>query len=104
STEAGPRPGACADTVAFAPGGFESIVTSWYGPWINVAQPLSAPHATASNIACRVMRNPLPSGRDATPGRPGWARSSRVVWLPRPPHPRTLEFEQPYLAFPSTVS
>src|SRR5262249_52643277 len=66
----GPRSDACADTVALAPGGFESIITSWYGPWTSVAQPLSAANATARNVACRVMRNPFRCGRGAPRGTP----------------------------------
>src|SRR5262245_49173272 len=86
STKFGPRSDAWPVTVALAPGGFESITTSWYGPCTNVAQPLSAASAAARNVAWRVIgtpfrgRAPLPGGSPARPGRPErCARSARAI-------------------------
>src|SRR5262245_50548150 len=104
STKSGPRSDDCADTVAFAPGGLESIVTSWYGPWTSVAQPLSAATATTRNVACRVMRNPFPQG--GTPPRTPRLGSVEPGGVAAE-HGRTAGARacaRPYLAFPSTVS
>src|SRR5215475_7785024 len=69
STNNGPRSDVCALTVAWAPGGFESIVTSWYGPWTIVAHPLRTASASAEKVTCRVIGPPLPCGMRLLAGR-----------------------------------
>src|SRR5262245_21347273 len=100
STKSGPRSDDCADTVAFAPGGLESIVTSWNGPWTSVAQPLSAATATTRNVACRVMRNPFPSGRDAPPDAPAGLGRARWCGCRGLPHPRGSRVRSTLLGLP----
>src|SRR6516225_4139028 len=62
STNNGPRSDVCAVTVACAPGGFESIVTFWYGPWTSVAHPLRTASASAEKVTCRVIGPPFRAG------------------------------------------
>src|SRR5438552_16981492 len=51
--KSGPRSELAATTVAVAPGGLESNVTSWYGPWTSVAQPpRNASADTRNNRSC----------------------------------------------------
>src|SRR5215831_8982605 len=95
STNNGPRSDVCALTVAWAPGGFESIVTSWYGPWTIVAHPLRTASASAEKVTCRVIRPPFRAD-----GAPRWGAIIRDHAAARMP----TRQPQVYFVLPSTDS
>src|ERR1051326_4306135 len=65
--KSGPRSELAATTVAVAPGGFESSVTSWYGPWTSVAQPPRNASMDARNSRSCLMTHLLSVVGDRRP-------------------------------------